>query len=206
MKKVLALVLTLVMVLSLTACGGGGSGDEKTKATEAEEKTLKVGDTAEGKMCDVTIKSVEYVDKIKDGYLSKIRDKEEYKDVTAESGYSIVEIKYSFDYKGKKTGDLDFGFVIDYNGYTFDDYKDHSLPKPSSGIMIDEDFCHNNITSFNVDDALSFKGDEGVKYICVNDEVKKDTDKPYVLKVNVSLSDGNDTDKEQKENFVFDLR
>lgn len=120
MKKAISLLLAIVLCLSLCACGAG-------KATEAEEQPpvsseLKVGDTAKGQLFDVTIQSVEPVEKIENGFVRHIwspAEKTSYQDITAEEGYTIVEVTYSYSYKGKEAGEFGFDLTMDYdNGYT----------------------------------------------------------------------------------------
>ncbi|MBR6259601.1 MAG: hypothetical protein IKR21_05255, partial [Oscillospiraceae bacterium] len=121
MKKAITILLALLMVLSLAACGDDSSttntsaatSTENTPATETagqsntEITLLNVGDTAQGDICDVTVTSVEYVDKIENGLLFHMwspAEQTNYQDVTAETGYSIIKISYRFDYKGKERG------------------------------------------------------------------------------------------------------
>lgn len=96
MKKTITLLLTLVLCLSLCACGDG-KAEAEGKPTESSE--LKVGDTAKGQLFDVTIQSVEPVEKIENGFVRHMwspAEKTNYQDITAEEGYSIVKITYSY--------------------------------------------------------------------------------------------------------------
>lgn len=117
MRKLLPIILTLSMLLSLCACGS---------ETDAKEKDtlLSIGDTAEGSSCSVTVTSVEFVDKIENGFLEHMwspTTRDTYKDVTAEEGYAIVKISYHFDYTGKESGAIPISFVLNYDdGYTFE--------------------------------------------------------------------------------------
>lgn len=228
MKKVLALIMALLMVLSLAACGGSSSGE---KQGETQEKVFKIGDTAEGKIFNFTVNSVEYIDKIKDGLKTDYTYSDDPKkfistktsDLTADNGYSIVKIDYSFDYNGKTKGDLLFNIAIDYDsGYVFDECKDHFdeckktviLPSGTnlfgSYIELNENESGKTAT-YNVNDPISYKGDKGVKYIVVDNEVKNNSEKPLVLKVSASISSGdNDTESNnsptENETFIFNIR
>ena len=202
MKKVLALMLALVVLLSLASCGGGDNSS-----------SLKVGDTAVGKLCDVTVKSVEFVDEIKDGFLHSTNDKDTYEDITAEDGYAIAKISYSIAYKGKDEGEIKAEFTLDYDGYTFDDYDKHALPKESSGIGFTDSYDTDAKMWFEIDDPLAFKGENAVWYIIVNDEVETNTEKPLLLKVNVptsvynfDYSAGKLTSQTKDETFTFTVR
>ena len=184
MKKALSLILALVMCLSLCACS-------KTTTGFSE---LKVGDTASGKLFDITIQSVETVDKIKNGFVKHVWSPVEdttYRDITAKEGYTIVKITYSYKYKGKEKGDFKFELSLDYDdGYVFDSFGGHALPALDNTIKVgfEEYYDTGTLGSFSIDDPLTFAGGEGHKYIFVNNEVLSDTDKALVLKVDVPTS------------------
>lgn len=195
MKKVLSLILVLVLCLSLCACGGS-KDDSAVAQTSPEASELKVGDTAIGQLFDVTIQSVEPIDKIENGYVWHMWSPEEkttYQDVTAEEGYTIVKVTYSYTYKGKESGEFGFGLLLDYDdGYTFDGLGGHALPaidNSKTKIGFEESyeigawdcFCH-------IDDPLNFTGREVIEYIIVNDQVLSNTDKAFVLKFDVPTS------------------
>lgn len=225
MKKLLALMLAAALALSLVSCGGGNdtpNNGGNTTPEEPKDTLLKVGDTAQGQMFDVTVKSVEYIDSIPNGFLLDMWSpavKQTYQDVTAEEGFTIVKITYSFTYNGKDTGEFYFGLTLDYDdGYTFNGLGEHALPAVTTGqkVGFEEKYVTGEKTHFSVSDPLTYKGDEGVKYIIVNDEVISNTDKPFVLKIDVPTSMwdweadewGGYTLEEQSEAeiFVFDLR
>lgn len=206
MKKVLALALTLVLVLSLAACGGGKEG----KADETKATTYNIGDTAEGSLCNITIKSFDYIDKIEKGLHRHVwspTTMDGYEDVTAKEGYSIVKIDYSFEFKGKEKGDLVFHMALDYDGYIYDGYKDLIEPELiQNGVGFEEEYTFLKIY-FPVDDPLSYKGETSVFYLVVNNEVKTNTSVPLLLKVNVPTSmyhDGVSTTED--ETFVYKVR
>lgn len=193
MKKVFALMLALVIVVSLASCGGGGEGGSQT---------YKVGDTAKGTICDITVNSVEFVDKIKDGITEEIwlssgnsTSETKHYDITAKKGYSIAKIDYSFEFKGKEKGELLFGFALDYDGYTFDDIKENSEPQlETNGYGFEQKYTTGEQTYFKITDPMNFKGGKGVKYIIINDKAKEKNDKSLVLKVNVPTSTDVQTD------------
>lgn len=221
MKKILALILAAALALSLVACGGdGGAGDNNTPSTPSDG--LKVGDTAQGQMVDVTVKSVEYIDSIPNGFLRDMWSpavEQTYKDVTAEEGFTIVKITYSFTYKGKDTGEFYFGLTLDYDdGYTFSDFSGHALPvaRTDGVVGFKEEYVTGEKTHFSITDPLTYEGDEAVKYIIVNDEVISNTDKPFVLKIDAPTSmwdwEADEwggyilEEQSEAETFVFDLR
>lgn len=194
MKKTIALLLAFVLCLSLCACGGGN--DVSAEETPAKASELKVGDTAVGQLFDVTIKSVEAVDKIENGYVWHMWSPEEkttYQDVTAEEGYTIIKITYSYTYKGKESGEFGFELLLDYDdGYTFDGLGEHARPAidfSKSRLGYEERYevgawdCYCTIS-----DPLNFTGAEVVEYIIVNDQVLSNTDKAFVLKLDAPTS------------------
>ena len=194
MKKVILILLALVMVLSLCACGGTTEPEPTLEPTpeatpEPEETILKVGDTAKGEICDVTVTSVENLNKIENGLLFHMwspAERTDYQDVTAENGYSIIKISYHFDYKGKESGRFSVNFVIDYDdGYLFTSGANHLMPAAESGIGFERtyDFLATNI--FEIDDPLNYKGEDAVTYIVVNDTVITEVEKELLLKVDV---------------------
>lgn len=197
MKKILAPLLALVMCLSLVACGGSeGKTPDAPKTAEAPSMPT-IGNTAQGSVCDITITSVEYVDKIENGYLFNMWSpgtEKTYKDVTAEEGYSIAKISYHFDYTGKTQGEVELSFAIDYdNGYTFESQQiGHLEPAMSSGIGFEGKYIFNTYHNFYIDDPLGHKGEDGVAYIIVNNAVVENTDKPCVLNVSSTLKEFND--------------
>lgn len=238
MKKILFIVLALAMLLSLCACGNGTSSknDEVTteessslSATEnntSEEDTLlNIGDTAQGNSCNVTVTAVEFVDKIENGFLEHMWSPEKrdtYKDVTAEDGYSIVKVSYHFEYTGKAAGAIPLSFALNYDdGYIFKGIDGHALPAVSSGTKIgfEEKYVLGGQTRFEIDDPLEFQATGAVTYIFVNDAVKENTDKSYVLEVSIPLSAYNDimyidaggqlqqsAETPESEVFVYNLR
>lgn len=193
MKKALSILLALVICLSLCACGGGNSDTPDTpETTEAPE--LKVGDTASGQLFDITIQSVEAIDKIENGFVWHMWSPEEkttYQDITAEEGYTIIKITYSYSYNGKAKGAFSFGLTLDYDdGYTFNGLGGHSLPAldDSTTKIGFEEYYDNGIgetAPFRIDDPLTFTGGEDIEYIIVNNEVLSNTDKSFVLKVDI---------------------
>ena len=165
MKKIMALILALVLCLSLYACGGNDASDAPGKASE-----LKIGDTASGELFDVTLLSVEEVDKIENGYVWHMwspAEKTTYQDITAEEGYTIVKISYSYTYKGKETGEFGFGLMLDYDdGYTFDSLGGHALPAidySKSRVGFEEYYETGELGIFAVSDPLNFNGGKGIK-------------------------------------------
>lgn len=229
MKKVLALMLAMVLVLSLAACGGGNNSNNGEEIT-TEPASLKVGDTAKGQICSFTVNSVEYLDKIEDGIIFEPKhlvsydpDKFIFKDYVVDSGYSVAKIDYSFDYAGKKGGDLIFGIALDYdNGYIYDECKEHfDECKKKSFAPESEDYYSGRIAlsenesekiaTYEINDPITYKGDKGVKYIVIDNEVKNNTNKALVLKVSASISsDDNDTESRNfstgEEIYIFDVR
>lgn len=219
MKKTITLLLTLVLCLSLCACGDG-KAEAEGKPTESSE--LKVGDTAKGQLFDVTIQSVEPVEKIENGFVRHMwspAEKTNYQDITAEEGYSIVKITYSYSYNGKEAGEFGFDLTLDYdNGYMFDGFGGHVLPTIDSGAKVgfEEYYDTGVLGSFAVDDPLTFKGAEAFKYIIVNNEVLSNIDKPLVLKVGIPSSAWDWTPdgfgnyvlgpQSEPETFTFNLR
>ena len=171
--------MALVLCLSLCACGDG-KAEVEGKPTESSE--LKVGDTAKGQLFDITIQSVEPVEKIENGFVRHMwspAEKTNYQDITAEEGYSIVKITYSYSYNGKEGGEFGFDLTLDYdNGYMFDGFGGHALPTIDSGTKVgfEEYYDTGVLGSFAVDDPLTFKGAEAFKYIIVNNEVLSNTD------------------------------
>jgi len=220
MKKALSLLLALVLCLSLCACGGGNGTPETEALIESSE--LKVGDTATGQLFDFTIQSVEAVDKIENGFVKHIWSPVEnttYQDITAEDGYTIVKITYSYRYKGKENGDFKFELSLDYDdGYTFDGFGGHVLPSLDNTIKVgfEEYYDTGALGSFSVDDPLNFTGGEGLKYIVVNNEVLSNTDKTLVLKVGIPTSAwayitnewgyGELSPQSEPETFIYNLR
>ena len=195
MKKIMALILALVLCLSLCACGGN---DDTSTAAKAPSKAseLKAGDTAIGQLFDVTVKSVEVVDKIENGYVWHMwspAEKTTYQDVTAEEGYAIIKITYSYTYKGKASGEFGFELLLDYDdGYTFDGLGGHAIPAidfSKSKVGYEEKYEVGAWDCFcTISDPLNFTGAEVVEYIIVNDQVLSNTDKAFVLKLDVPTS------------------
>lgn len=212
MKKMLAIFLLLVMSISLGACGGD------------KNSSLKVGDTASGQLFDVTIQSVEAIDKIENGYVWHMWSPEEkttYQDITAEEGYTIYKIVYSYKYTGKESGEFCFELSLDYdNGYTFDGLDGHALPKIDNSVTklgYEESYEIGAWDCFiAIDDPLSFVGEEIVEYIIVNDQVLSNTDKAFVLKIDVPTSAwdyelnewgiGELVSQSEPETFIYNLR
>ena len=158
----------------LCACGGAG-------------KQIGVGETAHGKILDITVNSVEAVNKIEEGLLFHMwspAERKEYQDVAAEDGYSIIKISYHIDYNGKESGHFTTTFELNYdNGYTFTPGTDHLVPKPESGFGFERTVAFPLVASIEVDDPLSFTGADSAAYIVVNDEVLTETDKSLVLNI-----------------------
>ena len=218
MKKTISLLLALVLCLSLCACGDG-KAEAEGKPTESSE--LKVGDTAKGQLFDVTIQSVEPVEKIENGFVRHMwspAEKTNYQDITAEEGYTIVKVTYSYSYNGKEAGEFGFDLTLDYdNGYMFDGFGGHALPAIDSGVKVgfEEYYDTGVLGSFAIDDPLTFKGAEAFNYIIVNNEVLSNIDKPLVLKVGIPSSAWGYTQnqwgyelgpKTEPETFTFNLR
>ena len=166
MKKIMVLILALALCLSLCACGGGNDASK----TPGKASELKIGGTAAGELFEVTLLSVEAVDKIENGYVWHMwspAEKTTYQDITAEEGYTIVKISYSYTYKGKEAGEFGFGLTLDDdNGYTFDSLGGHALPAidySKSRLGFEEYSETGELSIFAISDPLSFTGGEGVK-------------------------------------------
>ena len=211
MKKILVLLLLLLMTFSMVACGEENTNMDTT--TVSEESTLfNVGDTVQGSSCNVTVTSVEFVDKIENGYLNHMwspATKDTYQDVTAEEGYSIVKISYHFEYTGKEAGVIPLRLVLNYDdGYTFaggynfteKSYSNgaggHALPSidfTKTRVGFEEKYVFGGQTRFEIIDPLEFQATDAFTYIFVNDAVKTNTDKSYVLEVSVPSAVCDDT-------------
>lgn len=227
MKKTLSLIVALILCLSFVSCSGEDNSTippaetetstslNQTEDTEtstslvqtetAEVKTspkdsiFNVGDTAEGTLCNVTVTSVEFVDKIENGFLEHMwipETRDTYKDVTAEEGYSIVKIEYHFDYTGKASGNIQLKFELDYDdGYIYEGVAGHAVPKKSSSITygFEEKYVFGEQTSFVINDPLSFQGKDAFTYIFVNDAAKNNTDKSFLLRITLPTTTVSDT-------------
>lgn len=208
MKKYIAALLALVMCLSLCACGEENDypkqdTTETPTTIEAESLMLKVGETAHGKSGDVTITSVDFVDKIENGLLFNMWSpgkEQSYQDVTAEEGYSIVKISYNFEYTSKSSGYMNLTFSLDYdNGYIFEGI-DHAVPQSETGVGFERKYTFNQDSLFEISDPLAFQGKESCYYIFVNNAVIEHPEKDFVLNVGISNQAVNEYDT-----FVFDL-
>lgn len=241
MKKLLVLLLVALMSFSMVACGEETTNKDtaEDEITISEENTLlSVGDTAQGSSCNVTVTSVEFVDKIENGYLNHMwspATKDTYQDVTAEEGYSIVKISYHFEYTGKEAGVIPLSFVLNYDdGYTFAggysftemSYSNgaggHALPAidfTKTRVGFEEKYVFGGQTRFEINDPLEFQETDAFTYIFVNDAVKTNTDKSYVLEVSVPSTVCDDTivygitgeivsspETPEIETFVYNLR
>lgn len=203
MKKLLALLLSALMCLSLAACGADSADDTATTEETTAEALLTVGDTAQGSACNVTVTSVEFVDKIEDGYLNHMWSptvKDTYQDVTAEEGYSIVKISYHFEYTGKESGVVPLRFVLNYDdGYTYETGYDftegwysngvggHALPviESKTRVGFEESYVFGSQTRIEISEPLEFQAIDAYAYIFINDAVKTNTDKSFVLELTV---------------------
>ena len=220
MKNAISLLMALVLCLSLCACGGGNDAPETEAPTESSE--LKVGDTAAGQLFDITIQSVEPIEKIENGYVWHMwspAEKTTYGDITAAEGYSIVKITYAYSYNGKEAGEFGFEISLDYDdGYTFDGLGGHALPAldNTAKIGFEEYYDIGTAATFQINDPLAFTGGENVEYIIVNNEVLTNTDKPFVLKVGIPtaawewVSEGYGyvlmPPQSEPETFIYNLR
>lgn len=235
MKKLLTLLLVALMTISMVACGEETTNKDTTTMSE-ENALLSVGDTAQGSSCNVTVTSVEYVDKIENGYLNHMwspATKDTYQDVTAEEGYSIIKISYHFEYTGKEAGVIPLRFILNYDdGYTFEagyDFKEgwysngnggHALPsiESKSRVGYEEKYVFDSQTRFEISDPLEFQATDACVYIFVNDAVKTNTDKSCVLEVTIPSSTFDDArtvgldysvsypEIPEIETFVYNLR
>lgn len=197
MKKAITILLALVLTFSFAACSGGSTATEVATPASTEEPKpgnfiLNVGDTAHGEICDVTITSVENVAAIKDGLIFHMwspAERTDYQDVTAENGYSIIKISFHFDYTGKSNGRFSLDFALDYDdGYVFTTGANHLMPATESGIGFSKSYGFVSTNTFEIDDPLSYTGEDAIAYIVVNDTVITDTDKPLVLRVYIPKS------------------
>ena len=220
MKKTITLLLALVLCLSLCACGADKVPEASSQPTESSE--LKVGDTAKGQLFDVTVQSVEPAEKIKNGFVWHMwspAEKTTYQDITAEEGYTIMKITYSYTYNGKESGYFGFDLTLDYDdGYTFDGFGGHALPAIDSKTKVgfEEYYDTGEYAEFTIDDPLTFQGGEASKYIIVNNEVLSNTDKAFVLKLGVPTTAWDFTPDQwgnyvleaqgEAETFIFNLR
>ncbi|MBE6817657.1 MAG: hypothetical protein E7517_00660 [Ruminococcaceae bacterium] len=203
-KISLAIVLVLALTLSLAGCGNKSS-------------SMKVGDTAEGTVFDVTVKSAEFVNKIENGLKIHIwspSEETKEQDVYADEGYSIVKIEYDVAFKGKANGHYTLKFELDYdNGHIFNDTS-HLVPALEGGIGFEESYAFSVERAIDVEDSLQYTGEEGVTYIAVNDIALTDTEKPFDLRVTVPTaaeteevdSMGVVTYTSETESFTYDLR
>ena len=230
MKQTLALLLTLIMCLSLCACNSSAENDSQANTSESTNSTaadnevensvvLAVGEKAHGDICDVTITSVECVDKIENGLEFSMwspANQTSYEDVFADDGYSIIMIEYHVDYAGKATGRFSLDFELDYDdGYIFTPNTNNLVPATESGVGFEKTYTFSTDNSITVEDALSYKGEDAVTYVVVNDVALTDTDKPFVLRVGIPTEpDTQKTDsygiltyvQGNAETFTFDLR
>ena len=217
MKKALSLILALVMCLSLCACGGDGTPASAPitvpttvpATTNPETVRYHVGDTVQGSICNVTVTSVEFVDKIEDGFFRNIYQpfiEKTYMDVTADEGYSILKIDYRFDYTGKAAGKIELHFAIDYDdGFIFEGHGGHALPLIENEIKygFEEEYVFGEKTYFKVSDPLEFQSVDAFTYIFVNDAVKENVDKSYELKIDIPLTPEKNS---EVETFTYNLR
>lgn len=199
------------MTVSILCACGGASG-----------KLLTVGETAHGKIIDITVTSVEYVNKIENGlefYMWSPAERRDYQDVTAEAGYSIIKISYHVDYHGKESGRFTPSFEINYDdGYSFTTAISHANPKPEGGIGFEKKYAFSSNLGFDVDDPLSFTGEDAIAYIVVNDEVLTETEKSLVMNIAIPKTPDTLEDKAagdltvqeyvqgETETFTYDLR
>ena len=189
---------------------------------EPEDVLLQVGDTAEGEICAITVNSVEYVNKIENGLKFEMWSpavQENYQDVYAEEGYSIVKISYHIDYSGKESGFFTLGIELDYDdGYTFNTNVSHLEPKAESGVGFKKTYDFPTYNSFTVEDPLNYKGEDAEAYIVVNDVVLTDTDKSLVMRISIPTAPDTleqtsygeiqsyDYKQSDAEIFTYDLR
>lgn len=231
MNKTISLLLALMVCLSLCACNSSTKNNSQANTSEAtnsavtdndaeNSQVLAVGEKAHSDICDVTVTSVECVGKIEDGLKFSMwspANQTSYQDVFADAGYSIIKIGYHVDYTGKETGRFSLGFELDYDdGYIFTTGANHLVPATESGVGFKKTYTFLTDNSFTVEDALSYKGEDMVAYVAVNEVALTDTDKPFVLRVkiptepNIKKTDpyGVSVTEEQGnvETFTFDLR
>ena len=223
MKRILHLILALVLILSLCACGNDSAAQTQADAQDSEDALLQIGDTAQGTVGSVTVTSVEFVDKIENGYLLNMWSpavKQTYEDVTAEDGYSIVKISYHFDYTGKESGDLMLNFTLNYDdGYTFEGIDNHAVPVIDDTVKVgfEEKYVLGGQQYFTISDPLEFQGTDTFTYIFVNNAVKENPNKSYVLEVgipaapSVMIADAfgmpvTPDETPEVETFVYNLR
>jgi|GEM_PF-5265120 len=224
MKKIFTIMLAAIMLLSFVACSGNGGGQTAnvtTEPTEAptaepteeptEEPMPKIGETVHGKICDVTITSMEYVDKIKQGLVQSVWNgyysDVTYKDVTAKEGYTILRINYSWVYTGKTVGKLVFDAELDFDhGFKFNQESKigHVIPEASSVIMYgSEKYQGFEVMSHKIENALDQNTGRGYICIVVDERVKNDSDKSLVLNFSIPLDTSNSS---AKEVYSFNLR
>lgn len=231
MNKTISLLLALVLCLSLCACDSSTKNNSQVNTSVAtnsavtdndaeNSQVLAVGEKAHSDICDVTVTSVECVGKIEDGLKFSMwspANQTSYEDVFADAGYSIIKIGYHVDYTGKETGRFSLRFELDYDdGYIFTTGANHLVPATESGVGFEKTYTFLTDNSFTVEDALSYKGEDVVTYVAVNEVALTDTDKPFVLRVkiptepNIKKTDpyGVSVTEEQGnvETFTFDLR
>ncbi len=222
MKKALALLLALVVSLSLIACGGRNDTPkqdttEPPTTIEPESLMFKVGETVHGKTGNVTVTSVEFVDKIENGLFFNMwspGNEQSYQDVTAEDGYSIVKISYRFEYTAKSSGDMCLAFSLDYdNGYIFEGNSiNHAVPKSEIGVGFERKYAFNQDLLFTVSDPLAFQEKESCCYVFVNNAVIEHPEKDFVLNVGIPTQTLNifelgsiSAESFDYDTFVFDL-
>lgn len=182
---------------------------EPALEAEPEDLVLNVGDTVHSEICDLTVTSVEYVDLIKNGFLTNMwspSTKKTYQDVFAEDGYSILKISYHFDYTGKAKGTVELAIEVDYDdGYIFSGVEGHAVPvaRTSGLVGFEEKYEFGARRYFEIEDPLNYKGEDAFTYIFVNDAVRTNTDKSFVLKIGIPTSPDQTNNI---ETFTYNLR
>ena len=207
MKKILSAFVILAIMLSFVACGSGNQTSQNAMGEDTTSETnlknvYQIGETASTDLFDFTLKSVSFLDKIKDGQKIETwyQGKHYYRtqDAVANEGYKIVEIKLSVDYHGKKNSSLDLeSMTLNYDdGYTFN--------PTHGGMQIEDDnlsgyYTFNENLQVTISDPLAFEKVERTIYIVVNDVVEKNISNPLVLTIDLPTENG-------KKTVEFDLR
>ncbi len=215
MKKVFISLLIFSAMLFATSCNEApltkqytttpGTTQPVTEETAPQELFYKIGDTAEGELFSITLKSFEYMDTIKNGrthvygYIENPTLFKEVCDLTALDGYTFIKMVVVIDYKGKQKTTLPLRNIkLDYDdGYIFD--TDSFRQQQHDNCYSNDTHNVINLDEIKITDPLAFKPKETTIYMTVNKEVQTNTDKPLVLKVSVPTGTGTET-------LQFDIR
>ncbi len=212
MKKAISLFISIVLTMALCACGIENT-NEGTDSPAAIE--YKVGDTAEGTLFDITVKSAGFVSSIPKGFVKKSwvnssagpKQYLEEMDVVPDEGYTLMKIVIKVsNYKGKTNIRYQLVPELDFdNGYSFDleSIKSHASPKLTTGVGISSYYIFPLACSIDIDDPLLFAGVEENLYYAVNQKVQNESEKSLRLLLNIPNST---EDTENLETIVFNLR